>query len=73
MSPPAHVNLVDVIVHRYNCPISTNAWPVTQIDNLIIISVKNVITYLVPASIYKGICDIIYYISISFNSYEPTL
>jgi len=45
MSPAAELNLADVIVHRYNCPISTNAWPVTQIDYLIIISVINVISF----------------------------
>ena len=45
MSPPPEVNLADVIVHRYNCYISTNALPDTQIDHLILISVKNVINY----------------------------
>jgi len=45
MSPPPEVNLADVIVHRYNFYISTNALPDTQIDYLILISVKNVINY----------------------------
>jgi len=57
MSPSAEVKLADVIVHRYNCPISTNAWPETQIDHLILISVKNMISFSV--SIYKGAFDII--------------
>ena len=59
MSPQSEVIPADVIVHRYNCPISINGWHETQIDHLILMSVINVISFPPSVSIYKGVCHII--------------